>query len=435
MEKGPQRLATLGPRDRFLQPLNASATDMKSVSHSSPGASSALTSRVVNLTTASAAEARPAKPGRALGIYARTASTNEPKAPEYDALAARANRWSLKAVVNGLLPTSRTSKCCKWRIPAQQLGVVKGKQSGKATYTGLEVCSSVWACPLCAAKISERRRVELVRAMGEAKRQTLKVFLLTLTIPHGLGDPLPATMEKLQKAMRYFGSGRAAATWRESIGLVGTIRALEVTFGKNGWHPHFHVLVFIDGKVPRAQMEVDASVLWRKAAIKAGLPAPHPVHGCDMSDGSWANRYVTKWGMENEMTKSHLKSTRGEKGSSVWGLLAAVRDEGDKQAAARFVEFAGAFKGQRQLFWSRGLKDRLKVDEKTDEQIAAEQQEEADLITLMTNDEWRAVYRQKKEAEFLSICEKCPDSAWDYLQYTLNEYKARGGFDSTPPKS
>ena len=98
-----------------------------------------------------------------LGIYAKTYSTHEivdpltgeitrfkldPKTREYteeiDPSRFRWERFAHKSVVNQLLPTSRTSKCMRWRVPKQSLQVLKSKEHNKAFYTGLQICASVW---------------------------------------------------------------------------------------------------------------------------------------------------------------------------------------------------------------------------------------------------------------------------------------------------
>ncbi|ORE39190.1 hypothetical protein BKN49_22580, partial [Pseudomonas aeruginosa] len=203
--------------------------------------------------------------GGPLGIYARTDSAFEvideqtgeitrfkldEKTREYvqelDPKRHRAERYALKSIVNRLLPTSRTSKCCRWRIPKKAVQVHRSTEHGKAFYSGLEVCASVWACPVCAAKISERRRAELVTAVALAKSMGLHVKLLTLTVPHGVGDDLPTLLEQIRKSWRSTSTSRAGQKLRKLLGIKGTIRALEVTHGQNGFHPHLHVLLFLE---------------------------------------------------------------------------------------------------------------------------------------------------------------------------------------------
>src|SRR5256885_17042652 len=46
------------------------------------------------------------------------------------------------------------------------------------------VCGSVWVCPLCAAKISEHRRVELEQAIARCIATGGAGYLTTYTIAH-----------------------------------------------------------------------------------------------------------------------------------------------------------------------------------------------------------------------------------------------------------
>ena len=222
----------------------------------------------------------------------------------------RAQRFALKSVVNRLLPTSRTSKCCRWRVPKQALQVHRSIEHGKAFFSGLQVCASVWACPVCAAKISERRRAELVTAVALAKSMGMHVKLLTLTVPHGLGDDLPTLLVQIRNAWRRTTTGRAGKDFRKLLGIKGTIRALEVTHGQNGFHPHLHVLLFLEQDATNGCIQGLFTPIWQDACTKAGLPRPSDAHGCRVDDGSKAAAYASKWGLESEMTKSHTKQGR-----------------------------------------------------------------------------------------------------------------------------
>lgn len=324
---------------------------------------------------------------------------------------ARFERFSLKSVVNRLLPNSRTSKCMRWKVPKRDVEVWKGQGTGKAYYKGLQVCASVWRCPVCAAKISQRRGMEVLSAIEEAKRQGLQPYLLTLTVPHGLSDPLVDTLTKLRKAWRYMQSDRAGKAFWSRAGVEGHIRALEVTDGDNGWHPHLHILLFVGTPEPFFKAQREASKLWQHCATKAGLPTPHAEYGCRLDDGSKAAQYVSKWGIESEITKGHVKKTKA--GNSIWDLLRKVRDgdEDKKRCAARFVEFAEAFHGQKQLVWSKGLKDRLKVEELDDEAIAeAEADESSIALANLSDEQWDKVLYAKMESAILDLAETAPDA-------------------------
>ena len=94
------------------------------------------------------------------------------------------------------------------------------------------VCGSLWTCPVCAAKISERRRLELSVALQNAKDQGLSVYLLTQTIRHGIGDSLSGGLSGIAAAEKRMWSSRSGAAVRERLGVVGTIKTTEVTWGK-----------------------------------------------------------------------------------------------------------------------------------------------------------------------------------------------------------
>ena len=355
-----------------------------------------------------------------LGIYAKTASapvnvdfqTGEILDAPADPKRFRAERYALKSVVNRLLPTSRTSKCCRWRVPKQALQIHRSTEHGKAFYSGLQACASVWACPVCAAKISERRRAELVTSVALAKSMGLHIKLLTLTVPHGLGDDLPMLLEQIRKAWRATSSTRAGDKLRKLLGIKGTIRALEVTHGQNGFHPHLHVLLFLEQDATNECVQGLFAPLWQNACVKVGLPRPSDAHGCRADDGSYAAKYASKWGLESEMTKSHTK--QGKNGSRTpWDFLRSIlgHSEGWEQDCHLFRTYAQAFKGQRQLYWSNGLRALLALgEEASDEEVAAAQEDNARALAELTDDEWRAILRTKSEALVLDMAEEHPEA-------------------------
>ena len=98
------------------------------------------------------------------------------------------------------------------------------------------------------------------------------------------------------------------------MGYIGQIRGYETTHGRkgtnNGWHPHFHFLQFVmvKGTLRSSWTGKRGSIWWWYAYCqKAGLGSPSFQHGIDLRDGSFANNYVAKWGLEDEMTKGHSK--------------------------------------------------------------------------------------------------------------------------------
>ena len=99
-------------------------------------------------------------------------------------MASRVIRFALQAVARSVLPRSRTAKCLRIPTSVRDVQIWKSKEHHTTSYSGLQTCGSVWTCPVCSAKIAERRRVELLHAMDTHKAADGFVSLLTLTTPH-----------------------------------------------------------------------------------------------------------------------------------------------------------------------------------------------------------------------------------------------------------
>jgi len=372
-----------------------------------------------------------------LGIYAtskyKTLKTDLETGEiiQFDPMAATVDRYILQSVARRLLPTSITAKCMRVKRTKALVEVWLSTEHKKAFYVGLVTCGSVWRCPVCSAKIAARRRLELIDAMDAHKAVGGCVNMLTLTCPHQWGDDLVDLLTKQAKALNYFHMDREVKAVLAEMGTIGQVRALETTHGRlspqnNGWHPHYHILLFqgvnVDlGRFDDAQMrdwQVRLYLRWANACKLAGLGEPSFEHGLKLDDGSRAEKYMTKWGLEDEMTKGHTK--KALHGETPFDFLRAyLVDKNDKQAAALFIEFANTFKCKRQLVWSKGLKKRFGIGDKTDDQIADEKVDPSHLLSKLTDDQWRDVLAVEGREVVLSIA----PSGWDALAAYLDSIK------------
>lgn len=181
--------------------------------------------------------------------------------------------------------------------------------------------------------------------MESAKGNGFGVHFVTLTIPHGIGDDLHDTLARLSAALKRMSSDNTFRRHKAQceVEIVGYIRAQEVTYGDNGWHPHYHLLVFTkEATCGSSVIQYLYSGAWRRACLKAGLPEPHPVYGCTVQDGAHAARYASKWGIEDEMTKGHTKKAKRH-GLTPWGLLRAVLDGGSQRLPPNLLPPCFAF--------------------------------------------------------------------------------------------
>lgn len=110
--------------------------------------------------------------------------------------------WSVGAAKKLEYPANyhRTIKCQHTRVK-KEVQVKKTLDHGKAHYVGVSVCGNVWTCPVCAAKIQERRRSEIAKAFDYAYSNGRKMVMVTLTFPHTAADRLS---DLLAMAIRCF---------------------------------------------------------------------------------------------------------------------------------------------------------------------------------------------------------------------------------------
>lgn len=342
---------------------------------------------------------------------------------------ARARRFARLAAARKLLGTGHRVNACH-RVPAKNAGAVEvwrkrsdGECQCGAHFRGVMVCGSVWLCAVCGSKISERRRAELQTAIALWQAEGGAVWLATYTFSHGRHDVLAETLDKLAKARKRMKQGKVYDAIREDFGMVGTVQAFEITHGPaHGWHPHIHELVFVRAGADRAEFRERMYEKWRRACVRSGLGEPSREHGFDVRGGEEAARYVSKgvgWGLEQEMTKGHIKDGRGKNRSPGQLLDCAadpLADEAHRgEARALWLDYAAAMKGKQQLRWTPGLKSRFALVDLTDEELAAQVEEDAILLARISLDDWHVIARHGLQASVLSLAESGGSEAIDAL--------------------
>lgn len=315
----------------------------------------------------------------------------------------RIERYLLQSVARKAVPKERVAICFRRRLPAQNAHVWKHLKTEKCFYGGLAVCGSLWTCPVCAAKISERRRTELKQALERHKQEGGHVAMLTLTFSHKFEDKLKDTIVRFQKALDRFRTGKRYKRIMDRLGMIGTIRSMEITYGSNGFHPHVHILFLYENKIRLKEVEEELFHLWL-LACKANDLETKEGYGLTLQDGKKADGYVSKWGLEEEVTKSHSK--KGRNGSlTPFDFLRKYVETDETKYLMLFEEYTYATKSKKQLFWSQGLKGRFLIDEKTDEEVSQEKTEKADLLGEIDYDTWKWILRLEARGEFLKLVE------------------------------
>jgi len=279
--------------------------------------------------------------------------------------AGRALAFRLRSVASRLLPEEAVARCGRRTITGRVAITLK---EGRGCFAGVSTCGSVWGCPYCAGKVAAERAEE-VRDLADAHcRAGGEVFMAAFTMPHHRFQTAKELRWAITKAWSKVIAGEPWKRACERVGGVAWIKSLEVTHGANGWHPHLHALFFLPAGGDHRRFGDWLFDRWCRVLARAGYgecnPAVWRFERAAHLDA--ATDYVVKGNFDQELTRGHMKRARGG-GRSPWQLLEDA-DGGDRQAAALFREFFAAFKGAKQLTFSKGLRD----DARSDEEIAAD---------------------------------------------------------------
>jgi hypothetical protein len=246
--------------------------------------------------------------------------------------------------------------------------------------------------------VHAERRHELAVAIGFWMVGGGEVGFITLTPRHRKGQGLRAVWGAVSHAWGKVTSGRGWHSDQERYGVVGFARLVEVTHGDNGWHVHIHALAFMRSALPGLRPDVQALGLsmferWSAALVAKGLRAPvaaingepvgveaHLVVSVDeaadrlsgyFTKGDYGGPVAAAESVAWEMQPADRKvSRRGNR--TPFAILADVVVHGLADDLELWLEWEAVSKGKRQLTWSRGLRDALRLGvEASDQEIAA----------------------------------------------------------------
>lgn len=320
----------------------------------------------------------------------RYANSSPP--PPKGGTASRSRRYRRRSVLWTLSSLQRVRQCGRVRCsPDGLVGLRRASSAlvtgGRSGLSGLKTCGSVWACPVCNAKVMAKRAQELGDAVAAHHASGGSTIFGTSTLRHHKGQRLDALWQALSKAWASCTKGKAWDGRVDRLGIQGFVRAAEVNISwENGWHVHLHWILFTAGDVTPDQVDDFGgwfAARWARAVVRQGLASPLGV-GQDarlvrsIEDGDLA-KYVTKMDGPSklglELTHSQSKRARSAHTTvPAWELLSLIEETGDLDVLDLWQEYESASHGRRQLTWSYGLRRRLlgQEVERTDEDLAAE---------------------------------------------------------------
>lgn len=338
------------------------------------------------------------------------------KLQELKRRASRKRRWAIFRFLRAMSSLKGATRRCQ--LPAGSDVRLALDGAGIAHVGGITRCGSPWSCPLCAPMVREHRAGELDVVLSHHLEMGGGAEFVTVTLPHKPGDSLKSLLETVRKGWT---SVVATPAWagrknsktglvdpglKANLGILGQVKAVEITYGANGWHPHAHVLVVTRRPLTdhqRAEFEDHVYDRWASFVVKAGFARPSRAHGVDVrpvlareSDGGASlARYLCKveggWGAGLELARADVK--RGRKTSETpWEILERAMTDGDAAALELWHEYEQATRGCRALVWSPGLRATLGAGQEiTDEEAATDEPDEVVTEVLVPGEVWVAV--------------------------------------------
>lgn len=368
----------------------------------------------------------------ALGRVAKSSTTCDTLPPKYDRNVVRKERYHLQEIISKIFIREgqklglryadnyhRTAQCLRKPI-ASDVSINRSKTHNVAFYGGLQQCASP-ACPVCTAKLQERRRLEIAEGFRYAYEiaDNKKIIMVTFTFPHAISDRLKEQQAKLSLALKKLRQGNSYSLMKHRIGYEGLIRSLEVMWGVNGWHSHTHEAWIVDANTDVEALREWLTKRWFNNCIKSGLiPEGYAktdsfnAHAVQVMDNCKSSDYLAKhdggyWGADRELAKASSKGTihSDKKTIHPFDLIRLYDETNDEKYAELFIEYANGIKGKSLVYWSQGLKDKAGIADKTDQEIVEEQEEKSDLLMRISYADWKLVVKGKARVKILDLVE------------------------------
>ncbi|WP_168170457.1 protein rep [Pseudonocardia sp. EC080625-04] len=283
-------------------------------------------------------------------------------------------------------------------------------QGPRAGVAGIQSCGS-WSCPVCSRKISAERAREVAAVLKAAEAQDCSVAFVTLTFRHRAGTPLRASWDALTAGWRSVTSGASWSKDQDKFGVIGWLRAVELTHGDHGFHVHCHAMIVFDTRVSPDIMFALGDRLfgrWEKGLARKGFSAIADRGGLDVrpvqltadSIESLAT-YISKAAME--AVNASGKAARGSGSRAPFQILRDAVGTGSADDIELFWEIEQASAGRKKITWSTSLREWAGLHrERTEEEIVTEDQHGEDQLVL-PRETWERV--QHEAEDLLDIIE------------------------------
>lgn len=263
--------------------------------------------------------------------------------------------YKLKLLVN----------CMTYADPKQGVQVISNGKDSRIL--GPRACNHSWACPECTARQMKKYSTRIAAGIDALAKQGYAATMFTFTVFHSAmmscedsfqlllkswaifdknktwSKKRQTPIKKLQKnnikGDTYYSSGAWSRFYQE-FHCNHTVKTLETTYGKHGWHPHIHMLIWVKNEDLQkvGEWEEKLNEAWASAVDKAAKAiftqkqyeirkfleskttrddAQHLGLYISKTDEGKVKRwssgdYLCGWGGENELTGLGMKVARND---------------------------------------------------------------------------------------------------------------------------
>jgi hypothetical protein len=327
----------------------------------------------------------------------------------------RKRRFQALAIAQDITDRHRVHMCMKYTHQDTNVQIwVTDKKT--ASYKNLIHCSSVWACPVCAAKIRNERFSQLLEIMKGMQRDGYTLAFLTLTTRHKrtlnikqLKQHLKKMSDSWDKAYKH----RRINDLRKKFDIK-YIKTLEFKYAyKNGFHPHYHIVIGIKEQDFAMVESITKTIIdqWLKYNPKAKSTCQDAKYIFSHEGAEQIADYVTKMSVCYEMTDKE-----GAKKDAIHitpsDIPYMILDQNfDVYNYDELIEIFDVFiqysKGARFMTYTQGLKEMYcGVENETDEEICSNTDDLKDLVLEISPEIWRLIVVNHLRAEMIQIVEK-----------------------------
>ncbi len=367
----------------------------------------------------------------------------------------RINLYALRYVAGSILG-GRTKSC--GQVPIGNDVYYSKKPNSKIFVAGVETCCNSHACPTCALKILEQRRLAVYNILlAFRKMPSVAMGFLTLTVQHSYKDSFKTVYNwtynawlKTIQSRKYKELGKTFKKQFNKSGKevfvringkkvvesdkykhIGDVRAIETKISKDaGYHVHQHLAIVAEctedelREYATAVIEIYLAEVNKWRSEKKGYANIKGQHYSPIYNVEGINNYISKWEVSAELTKSNSKTNSYKNSYTPFGLLDEILNRrGDQEhqqwCANIFKDYCNGIKRTRAISISSLLKkyfntptteteflEYMQSLNKTDEELmqdeAKEIQKEAKVLLTISRKLYLSIGKEKIHAHCLN---------------------------------